>query len=69
MHIVQIAENLINQQIKVGKIKKTWKTPWKTCKTPSKSVQLSTFPRFWGVEKWVKTWEIIQLSKMKGVEF
>jgi len=48
---------------------KTWKTPWKTCKSHGKSGELSTFPRFLGVEKWVKVWEITHLPKMVGVEF
>lgn len=45
-----------------------WKNPWKTLKSPVNSVEFSTFPLFWDVEK-SKTFLIFtQLPKMRGVE-
>ena len=45
-----------------------WKSAWKTCITPTKSSEKSTFPRMRGVEKWKKLMNFTQMSKIEGVE-
>ncbi len=48
---------------------KTWKTPWKVCKTSSKLYHFSTFPHPDTVEKWKSPRSIYSNVKNRLVEF